>query len=84
MHFWLTLTFFKELLVSNDSIERDENDAELQPGSSAIETVQVPKDVIDSGHKGVGGDDDWMAIQKQKKAQKKKIDTKASKGRKLR
>ncbi|KAG6888655.1 hypothetical protein C0995_006773 [Termitomyces sp. Mi166 len=43
---------------------------------------QMLRDVIDSKGNGSGGDD-WMAIQKQKKA-KKKVDTKASKGRKLR
>jgi protein AATF/BFR2 len=40
---------------------------------------QLLRDVIDS--KGVA--DDWMAVQKEKKA-KKKVDTKASKGRKIR
>ncbi|KAG6892042.1 hypothetical protein C0992_002151, partial [Termitomyces sp. T32_za158] len=43
---------------------------------------QMLRDVIDSKRNGAGGDD-WMAAQKQKKA-KKKVDTKASKGRKLR
>ncbi|THU91507.1 TRAUB-domain-containing protein [Dendrothele bispora CBS 962.96] len=42
---------------------------------------QLLRDVIDS--RGASGGDDWMTIQKQKKA-KKKVDTKASKGRKLR
>jgi hypothetical protein len=42
---------------------------------------QLLRDVIDS-QSGKGGED-WVAIQKQKKA-KKKVDTKASKGRKLR
>ncbi|KAG6854023.1 hypothetical protein C0991_011510 [Blastosporella zonata] len=44
---------------------------------------QLLRDVIDSRGAGSGGGDDWMALQKQKKA-KKKVDTKASKGRKLR
>ncbi|KAH7881800.1 TRAUB-domain-containing protein [Phlebopus sp. FC_14] len=44
---------------------------------------QLLRDVIDSRSNGPGGNDDWMAIQRQKKA-KKKVDTKASKGRKLR
>ncbi|KAH0582952.1 hypothetical protein H2248_010850 [Termitomyces sp. 'cryptogamus'] len=43
---------------------------------------QMLRDVIDSKGNGTGGDD-WMAMQKQKKA-RKKVDTKASKGRKLR
>lgn len=40
---------------------------------------QMLRDVIDVQ----GGRDDWMVLQKQKKA-KKKVDTKASKGRKIR
>lgn len=39
--------------------------------------------IIDSRGDGKGTSDDWLAIQKQKKA-KKNVDTKASKGRKLR
>ncbi|KIK61575.1 hypothetical protein GYMLUDRAFT_42585 [Collybiopsis luxurians FD-317 M1] len=42
---------------------------------------QLLRDVIDA--RDASGANDWMAIQKQKKA-KKKVDTKASKGRKLR
>lgn len=46
---------------------------------------QLLRDVIDSraNGSGIGGADDWMVVQKQKKA-KKRVDTKASKGRKLR
>lgn len=44
---------------------------------------QLLRDVIDARGNSNGGDDDWMAVQKQKKA-KKKVDTKASKGRKIR
>lgn len=45
---------------------------------------QLLRDVIDSrGDNGGGTTNDWMILQKQKKA-KKKVDTKASKGRKLR
>ncbi|KAJ7695097.1 apoptosis antagonizing transcription factor-domain-containing protein [Mycena rosella] len=44
---------------------------------------QLLRDIIDSRGNNGPGSDDWMAIQKQKKA-KKKVDTKASKGRKLR
>ncbi|KAJ7149531.1 apoptosis-antagonizing transcription factor [Mycena crocata] len=43
---------------------------------------QLLRDIIDSRGNGPGADD-WMGVQKQKKA-KKKVDTKASKGRKLR
>ncbi|GLB41711.1 putative TRAUB-domain-containing protein [Lyophyllum shimeji] len=43
---------------------------------------QLLRDIIDSRGNAIGGDD-WMAVQKEKKA-KKKVDTKASKGRKLR
>jgi protein AATF/BFR2 len=39
--------------------------------------------IIDSRGDGKGSSDDWLNIQKQKKA-KKNVDTKASKGRKLR
>ncbi|KAF9078172.1 apoptosis-antagonizing transcription factor [Rhodocollybia butyracea] len=42
---------------------------------------QLLRDVIDA--RDTSGANDWMAIQKQRKA-KKKVDTKASKGRKLR
>ncbi|KAG1869596.1 TRAUB-domain-containing protein [Suillus subluteus] len=42
---------------------------------------QLLRDVIDT--RGKGGNEDWMEVQKQKKA-KKHVDTKASKGRKLR
>jgi protein AATF/BFR2 len=43
---------------------------------------QLLRDVIDARGNRVGGGDDWMTSQKQKKA--KQVDTKASKGRKLR
>jgi len=44
---------------------------------------QLLRDIIDARGSGTGGNDAWMAVQKEKKA-KKKVDTKASKGRKLR
>jgi protein AATF/BFR2 len=46
---------------------------------------QLLRDVIDArgSGSGVGGAEDWLVVQKQKKA-KKTVDTKASKGRKLR
>jgi protein AATF/BFR2 len=43
---------------------------------------KILRDIIDSRGDSNGGED-WMVSQKQKKA-KKKVDTKASKGRKLR
>jgi protein AATF/BFR2 len=43
---------------------------------------QLLRDIIDARGTRTGGDD-WMTVQRQKKA-KKKVDTKASKGRKLR
>ncbi|KAI0060943.1 TRAUB-domain-containing protein [Artomyces pyxidatus] len=44
---------------------------------------QLLRDVIDARGGGARPGDDWMAVQRQKKA-KKSVDTKASKGRKLR
>ncbi|KAG6381522.1 TRAUB-domain-containing protein [Boletus reticuloceps] len=44
---------------------------------------QLLRDIIDARGSGTGGNDDWTAVQKEKKA-RKKVDTKASKGRKLR
>ncbi|CAK5273857.1 unnamed protein product [Mycena citricolor] len=44
---------------------------------------QLLKDIIDSRGSGDSGADHWQVVQKQKKA-KKTVDTKASKGRKLR
>lgn len=43
---------------------------------------KILRDIIDARGNG-GKNEDWMLLQKQKKA-KKKVDTKASKGRKLR
>lgn len=44
---------------------------------------QLLRDVIDARGNGTGGTEDWMSVQRQKKA-KKTVDTKASKGRKIR
>ncbi|KAH0836571.1 apoptosis-antagonizing transcription factor [Lanmaoa asiatica] len=44
---------------------------------------QLLRDIIDARGNGTGGNDDWIAVQKEKRA-KKKVDTRASKGRKLR
>ncbi|KAJ7089669.1 apoptosis-antagonizing transcription factor [Mycena belliarum] len=64
-------------------------DAEEEEGKIDIELFddtdfyqQLLRDIIDSRSNNAGSDD-WMSIQKQKKA-KKKVDTRASKGRKLR
>jgi len=81
-----------EKLLSRTRIWRGKNPrfgvSETQENREDIEVFddtdfyqQLLRDVIDS--KGASGGDDWMAIQKQKKA-KKRVDTKASKGRKLR
>jgi protein AATF/BFR2 len=44
---------------------------------------QLLRDVIDARGNGTNGAEDWMVVQRQKKA-KKNVDTKASKGRKIR
>lgn len=44
---------------------------------------QLLRDVIDARGNGTSGVEDWMSVQRQKKA-KKNVDTKASKGRKIR
>ncbi|EIW79177.1 TRAUB-domain-containing protein [Coniophora puteana RWD-64-598 SS2] len=62
-------------------VEDGQEDAEIFDDTDFYH--QLLRDVIDSRGNGSGGNNDWMAIQKQKKA-KKKVDTKASKGRKLR
>lgn len=57
---------------------RDKEDAELFDDTDFYH--QLLRDIIDGRGNGM---DDWMSVQKEKKA-KKKVDTKASKGRKLR
>ncbi|KAG1746746.1 apoptosis-antagonizing transcription factor [Suillus paluster] len=59
--------------------EEDRGDLELFDDTDFYH--QLLRDVIDA--RGNGGSEDWMEVQKQKKA-KKHVDTKASKGRKLR
>ncbi|KAF5355323.1 hypothetical protein D9758_006031 [Tetrapyrgos nigripes] len=63
------------------SAEDDENKEDVEIFDDTDFYQQLLRDVIDA--KEASGGDDWMVIQKQKKA-KKKVDTKASKGRKLR
>lgn len=60
---------------------REEPDIDTEVYDDTDFYQQLLRDVIDA--RGGSGTDDWMVIQKQKKA-KKKVDTKASKGRKLR
>lgn len=61
----------------------DEHDQEVDPEifDDTDFYQQLLRSVIDSKGNAIG--DDWIVAQKQKKA-KKKVDTKASKGRKLR
>ncbi|KAM6496856.1 Apoptosis antagonizing transcription factor domain containing protein, partial [Amanita muscaria] len=90
-----TLSSGHDKLLSRTRVRRGKDgritDGGDQDGSGVVEEDQelfddtdfyhqLLRDVIDS--KG-GLEDDWMAIQKEKKA-KKKVDTKASKGRKIR
>ncbi|KAG8220855.1 apoptosis-antagonizing transcription factor [Butyriboletus roseoflavus] len=60
---------------------REKEDAEVFDDTDFYH--QLLRDIIDGRGNGTGGNDDWIAMQKEKKA-KKKVDTKASKGRKLR
>ncbi|KAG1811411.1 apoptosis-antagonizing transcription factor [Suillus subaureus] len=64
-------------------VEGDEQDVQgdLEVFDDTDFYHQLLRDVIDT--RGNGGNEDWMEVQKQKKA-KKHVDTKASKGRKLR
>ncbi|KAE9393452.1 TRAUB-domain-containing protein [Gymnopus androsaceus JB14] len=60
---------------------RDEPEVDVEIFDDTDFYQQLLRDVIDA--RDASGANDWMVIQKQKKA-KKKVDTKASKGRKLR
>lgn len=66
--------------VPEDSEDQDRGDVEIFDDTDFYQ--RLLRDIIDSRGGGEGGDD-WLVQQKQKKA-KKKVDTKASKGRKLR
>jgi len=71
-------------VVAEDGVDGEEDvDVEIFDDTDFYQ--QMLRDVIDARGRGngLGGAEDWMAVQKQKKA-KKKVDTKASKGRKLR
>ncbi|KAK7031375.1 sorting nexin-41 [Favolaschia claudopus] len=67
--------------VANEE-ENDEDKVDADVFDDTDFYQQLLRDIIDSRGNGNGADD-WMNVQKQKKA-KKKVDTKASKGRKLR
>lgn len=73
----------KDVVVADREEEAPSLDVEVFDDTDFYQ--QLLRDVIDSRVNGSGirGADDWMVVQKQKKA-KKKVDTKASKGRKLR
>lgn len=72
------------LQLSEDSGKQSEDmEVDIEVFDDTDFYQQLLRDVIDAKGNDVGGRDDWMVIQKQKKA-KKKVDTKASKGRKLR
>jgi protein AATF/BFR2 len=66
--------------VLEDSEDQARGDVEIFDDTDFYQ--KLLRDVIDSRGGGEGADD-WLVQQKQKKA-KKKVDTKASKGRKLR
>lgn len=66
--------------VATETEEGDDEDPTIFDDTDFYQ--QLLRDVIDS-RSGSGGGDDWATVQKQQKA-KKKVDTKASKGRKLR
>ncbi|KAJ7281886.1 apoptosis antagonizing transcription factor-domain-containing protein [Mycena rebaudengoi] len=63
--------------------DEDEGKVDIEIFDDTDFYQQLLRDIIDSRGNGGPGGDDWMGVQKQKKA-KKKVDTKASKGRKLR
>ena len=67
--------------TTNEDEIRENGDAEVFDDTDFYH--QLLRDIIDTRGNGTGGNDDWVAVQKEKKA-KKKVDTKASKGRKLR
>lgn len=62
--------------------EEDGEDPDMEIFDDTDFYQQLLRDIIDARERK-GEVEDWMVVQKQKKA-KKKIDTKASKGRKLR
>ncbi|KAF7308684.1 Sorting nexin-41 [Mycena chlorophos] len=70
-------------LGEGDEMEEDEDAVDVEMFDDTDFYQQLLRDVIDSRSGGVAGADNWMALQRQRKA-KKKVDTKASKGRKIR
>jgi len=72
----------RSIAASQDAEEQKEEDIDVFDDTDFYQ--QLLRDVIDSrGDNGSGTANDWVVLQKQRKA-KKKVDTKASKGRKLR
>lgn len=67
--------------AKNEPANGKEEDSEVFDDTDFYQ--QLLRDVIESRGEGADGADDWMALQREKKA-KKKVDTKASKGRKIR
>ncbi|KAK0467300.1 apoptosis-antagonizing transcription factor [Desarmillaria tabescens] len=65
-------------VLDGQNEEEQEHDPEIFDDTDLYQ--QLLRDVIDAEKNGA---DDWLVVQKQKKA-KKKVDTKASKGRKIR
>ncbi len=68
--------------LANSTIPDDEEERAADIFDDTDFYQQLLRDVIDAKN-GVNGPDDWIVAQKQRKA-KKKVDTKASKGRKIR
>ena len=66
--------------VGSDSVQTTEHDPEVFDDTDFYQ--QLLRDVIDARNEG-SGSQDWIQAQKERK-KKKVIDTKASKGRKIR
>lgn len=77
----LTKTRMARGKAKNDIIDGKEEDCEIFDDTDFYQ--QMLRNVIESRGDGAGAGDDWIASQRERKA-KKKVDTKASKGRKLR
>jgi hypothetical protein len=77
----------KGVRVGSDSPQEEDDEKNEQTDEEMFDDTdfyqQLLRDVIDGRGNDIGEHDDWMVTQKQKKA-KKTVDTKASKGRKVR
>lgn len=69
--------------LNNEVVGSETGDEDTELFDDTDFYQQLLRDVIDARGNAAGGADDWMEVQKQKRS-KKKVDTKASKGRKLR